>query len=112
MDNERSPSCCRSMRALSCVPGCGVRVDWSLTVGSARKSSPCGVIRIRKREKVRPARQKWLIFGVLGLPGEFFRGLAKMGALLGELFRGLGRVERYRWFYLCVSGRRCAWIGR
>ena len=67
----------------------------------ARKSSPCGVIRIGKREKVRPARQKWSVFGVFELAGRVFSRFGldggvvgrtfsrreATGALLGELFR-------------------------
>ena len=44
------------MQVVLCVrAGPVVRVDCSLRVGEARKSSPCGVIRIGKREKARPA---------------------------------------------------------
>ena len=115
------------MRA-SCYAGalvCSFRIE------SARNSSPCRVKWFGKREKVRPARQKWLDFGDFGLAGrvlsrfgrgwvvagrvfsrfgleravagrtysrgngwrgflgEFFRGLAWKGLLLGELFRAL-----------------------
>ena len=96
--------------------------DCSLRVGAARKSSPCGVIRIGKREKVRPAQQKWPVFGVFGLAGRVFSRFGLDGAvvgrtfsrgdamevLLGELFRGLGGVDSYRWFHVCVLGRWCA----
>ena len=93
----------------------GVCLNYTLSVESARKSSPCGVNWFGEREKVRPAWEKWLAFGVFGragrvfsrfgqgeavagrtfsrgngwrgVLGEFFRGLAKIGLLLGELFR-------------------------
>ena len=102
----------RTMQVLSCVhAGPEMRVDCSLSVGSARKSSPCGMEWIRKREKVRPAgwsglgsakkfallgKNGW-VSGFLGLPGEFFRGFAEMRPLLGESFR---------------AGRRTAVAGR
>ena len=93
----------------------GVCLNYTLSVESARKSSPCGVNWFGKREKVRPAWEKWLAFGVFGragrvfsrfgqgeavagrtfsrgngwrgVLGEFFRGLARIGLLLGEFFR-------------------------
>ena len=97
-----------TMQVVLCVrAGPVVRVDCSLRVGAARKSSPCGVIRIGKREKVRPARQKWPIFGVFGLAGRVFSRFGqneaavgrvfsrgrRMGALLGELFRALAPLS-------------------
>ena len=111
MDNERSPSCCRSMRALSCVPGW--RRAW---IG-------CCVLDLR--EKVRPARQKWPIFGVFGLAGRTFSRFcqneaavgrvfsrwAPNGGTPGELCRGLGGVGQCRCFHVCMPGRRRAWIG-
>ena len=66
-------------------------MDWSLTVGSARKSSPCGVKRIRKREKVRPARQKWPIFGVFGLAGRTFSRFGQDGGAAGRTISRFGR---------------------
>ena len=131
VDDDRLPSGCQGISALSWVlwrvcflvrARPVVRVDCSLRVGYARKSSPCGVIRIGKREIVRPARQKWPVFGVFGLVGRVFsrfgldgavvgrtfsRGDA-MGLLLGEFFRGLGGVDNYRWFHVCVLDRWCA----
>ena len=66
-----------TMQVVLCVrAGPVVRVDCSLRVGEARKSSPCGVIRTGKRKKVRPAWQKWSVFGVFELAGRVFRGLA------------------------------------
>ena len=76
-----------TMQVLSCVhAGPETRVDWSLRVGSARKSSPCGVKRIGKREKVRPARQKWPIFGVFGLAGRVFSRFCQNEAAIGRTF--------------------------
>ena len=102
-----------------------VRVDCSLRVGYARKSSPCGVIRIGKREIVRPARQKWPVFGVFGLVGRVFsrfgldgavvgrtfsRGDA-MGLLLGELFRA-GMPRGCCWANFFARGCHGAVVGR
>ena len=100
-------------------------MDWLLRVGSARKSSPCGVKRIGKREKVRPARQKWPIFGVFGLAGRTFSRFGQDGGAIGRVFsrgapnggtpgelcRGLGGVGQCRCFHVCMPGRRRAWIG-
>ena len=52
----------------------------------ARKSSPCGVIRIGKREKVRPARQKWSVFGVFELAGRVFSRFGLDGGVVGRTF--------------------------
>ena len=83
-------------RVLSCAcflvrAGPVVRVDCSLRVGSARKSSPCGVIRIGKREKVRPARQKLLVFGVFGLAGRVFSRFGLDGGVVGRTFSRFGQ---------------------
>ena len=118
-------------RVLSCAcflvrAGPVVRVDCSLRVGEARKSSPCGVKRIGKREKVRPARQKWSVFGDFELAGRVFSRYGLDGGvvgrtfsrreatevLLGELFRGLGRVGQCRWFYVCAPGGHGGVVGR
>ena len=82
---------CAFLCVLSCAcflvrAGPVVRVDCSLHVGAARKSSPCGVIRIGKREKVRPARQKWLVFGVFGLAGRVFSRFGQDGGVVGRTF--------------------------
>ena len=117
-------------RVLSCAcflvrAGPVVRVDWSLRVGSARKSSPCGVIRIGKREKVRPARQKWSVFGVFELAGRVFSrfGLDEgaagrtfsrrdaTGVLLGELFRA-GRPRGCCWANFFAPGGHGGIVGR
>ena len=45
-------------------------LNYTSSVESVRKSSPCRVKWFGKREKVRPARQKWLDFGVFGLAGR------------------------------------------
>ena len=137
----------------------GVCLNYTLSVESARKSSPCGVNWFGKREKVRPAWEKWLAFGVFGragrvfsrfgqgeavagrtfsrgngwrgVLGEFFRGLAKIGLLLGELFRagtvggacresffaradscpGLSALSGARWasFFAVWPGLDCCW---
>ena len=109
-------------------------LNYTSSVESARNSSPCRVKWFGKREKVRPARQKWLDFGVFGLAGrvfsrfgrgwaaagrtlsrgngwrgllgEFFRGLAVRGLLLGELFRGL------TWKGLLLGELIRGWVGQ
>ena len=116
----------------------GVCLNYTLSVESARKSSPCGVNWFGKREKVRPAREKWLDFGVFGRAGrvfsrfgqgeavagrvysrgngwrgalgEFFRGLAKVRLLLGELFRA-GTVGGACWesFFAVWPRLGCCW---
>ena len=119
---------CFVASAFLCVLSCArflvragpvVCVDCSLRVGAARKSSPCGVIRIGKREKVRPARQKWSVFGVFELAGRVFsrfgqdEGVAgrtfsrreATGALLGELFRaGMARGRCWANFFAVWAG--------
>ena len=81
-----------TMQVLSCVhAGPETRVDWLLRVGSARKSSPCGVKRIGKREKVRPARQKWPIWGVFGLAGRTFSRFCQNEAAVGRVFSRFGQ---------------------
>ena len=95
MDDERLPPGCHGIRALSCVLRrvclAGEPVDCTVRVGAARKSSPCGVIRIGKREKVRPARQKWPVFGVFGLAGRVFSRFGQNEAAVGRTFsRGDG----------------------
>ena len=116
----------------------GVCLNYTLSVESARKSSPCGVNWFGKREKVRPAWEKWLAFGVFGragrvfsrfgqgeavagrtfsrgngwrgVLGEFFRGLAKIGLLLGEFFRA-GTVGGACWasFFAVWPRLGCCW---
>ena len=116
----------------------GVCLNYTLSVESARKSSPCGVNWFGKREKVRPAWEKWLDFGVFGRAGrvfsrfgqgeavagrtfsrgngwrgalgEFFRGLTKIGLLLGELFRA-GAVGGACWasFFAVWPRLGCCW---
>ena len=63
----------------------------SFRAESARNSSPCRVKWFGKREKVRPARQKWLDFGVFGLAGRVFSRFGQDGAVAGRVFsRGNG----------------------
>ena len=57
----------------------------------ARKSSPCGVIRIGKREKVRPAWQKWSVFGVFELAGRVFSRFGLDGGVVGRTFSRFGQ---------------------
>ena len=61
-----------------------------VAVGCARKSSPCGAVSARQREKVRPARQKPPNFAAFGLAGRVFRENDAGVRLLGELFRARG----------------------
>ena len=125
---------CFVASAFLCVLSCArflvragpvVCVDCSLRVGAARKSSPCGVIRIGKREKVRPAWQKWSVFGVFELAGRVFSRFGLDGGvvgrtfsrreatevLLGELFRA-GRPRRCCWANFFAPGGRGGVVGR
>ena len=69
----------------------GVCLNYTLSVESARKSSPCGMNWFGKREKVRPAREKWLEFGVFGRAGRIFSRFGQDRAAAGRTFsRGNG----------------------
>ena len=69
----------------------GVCLNYTLSVESARKSSPCGVNWFGKREKVRPARENWLDFGVFGRVGRVFSRFGQDWAVAGRVFsRGNG----------------------
>ena len=65
-------------------------LNYTSSVESARKSSPFGVKWFGKREKVRPARQKWLDFGVFGLAGRVFSRFGLERAATGRTFSRLG----------------------
>ena len=141
-DSLWTTSGCRSITkvcVLCCVCLARVCLNYTLSVESARKSSPCGVNWFGKREKVRPAREKWLDFGVFGragrvfsrfgqgeavagrtfsrgngwrgVLGEFFRGLAKIGLLLGKLFCA-GTVGGARWANFFARERLDGLAGR
>ena len=84
----------------------------------ARKSSPRGAVSSRKREKVRPAAlchresakkfalraQNTQNLAFLCLLGEFFRGRAAGGAVLGEYFRADWRCAQVLLATRCTSG--------
>ena len=101
---------CAFLCVLSCArflvrAGPVVRVDCSLRVGAARKSSPCGVIRIGKREIVRPARQKWLVFGVFELAGRVFSRFGLDGGVVGRTFSRRDAMGR------CWANFFAVWAG-
>ena len=113
-DSLWTTSGCRSITkvcVLCCVCLARVCLNYTLSVESARKSSPCGVNWFGKREKVRPARENWLDFGVFGRVGRVFRGLAKIGLLLGKLFCA-GTVGGARWANFFARERLDGLAGR
>ena len=61
----------------------------------ARKSSPCGTVSSCKREKVRPAHEKWLKMGVLWRAGRTFSRKCGWRGCAGRVF-----------------SRKCGWRGR
>ena len=93
-DSLWTTSGCRSITkvcVLCCVCLARVCLNYTLSVESARKSSPCGVNWFGKREKVRPAREKWLDFGVFGRAGRVFSRFGQDWAVAGQTFlRGNG----------------------
>ena len=93
-DSLWTTSGCRSITkvcVLCCVCLARVCLNYTLSVESARKSSPCGVNWFGKREKVRPAREKWLDFGVFGRAGRVFSRFGQDWAVAGRVFsRGNG----------------------
>ena len=80
-------------------------LNYTSSVESVRKSSPCRVKWFGKREKVRPARQKWLDFGVFGLAGRVFSRFGLERAVAGRVLSRFGQdgavVGRvFSWFCL------------
>ena len=66
-------------------------LNYTSSVESVRKSSPCRVKWFGKREKVRPARQKWLDFGVFGLAGRVFSRFGRGWAAAGRTYSRFGQ---------------------
>ena len=86
----------------------GVCLNYTLSVVSARKSSPCGVNWFGKREKVRPAREKWLDFGVFGHAGRVFSRFGQDWTVAGRVFsRGNGWRGALGEF---CTGRAARWV--
>ena len=59
-----------------------------------RKSSPCGAVSSRKRERVRPARLKHPKFGVFVLAGRVFSRKGRWGRRAGRVLSRKGRWRR------------------
>ena len=125
MDDEQFPSGCGGIRALSWVL---CRVCFLVRAFLCAPGRWCAWIArcvLGKREKVRPARQKWLVFGVFGLAGRVFSRFGLDGGvvgrtfsrreatevLLGELFRA-GRPRRCCWANFFAPGGRGGVVGR
>ena len=88
----------------------GVCLNYTLSVESARKSSPCGVNWFGKREKVRPAWEKWLAFGVFGRAGRVFSRFGQGEAVAGRTFsRGNGWRGVLGEFFAVWPGLGCCW---
>ena len=87
-------------------------LNYTSSVESVRKSSPCRVKWFGKREKVRPARQKWLDFGVFGLAGRVFSRFGRGWAAAGRTYSRFGQDGAVVGRVLSRFGQDGAVVGR